>query len=673
MGQRRRSPSRPFCLTYVADRLLQSSITRASQPMVGFKNARSIQDEKLIEAIFHSHSLHTGPQPTSVSMSASSSASQQHVPSPSASVADLPIVYGATATNVIIDARPTTNAMANTVKGAGTENMENYKGGRKVYLGIDNIHVMRSSINLVTEALRESSISGDPVARDLLRKSGWLRHLSAIIDGATLIARTVHVANSHVLIHCSDGWDRTSQLSALSQICLDPYYRTLEGFAVLTEKDWASFGHKFAERSGIVVAGKEMVAFGEPSAKPEDDLEPVGQMGGGAAWVSSFQKQLHFGGGGRSHAYKESSPVFHQYLDCIYQLLRQFPRRFQFNEVYLRTLHRELLAAEYGTFLFDSEEERIRAKAAERTRSVWTLFSSTDPKYLNPLYDPSLDDPAARGHDADQGVLLPDPKDVVFWWELFGASDDDMNRVPKVAVNGLATGEPADDASGAVMVGPVESRDEDPGLQVAVEDAPLVPSAASTDEKMRAILRNASPAASLSSSPQRTSRSPQPGASQPANSLPSYLTAPLPGSSSASASQNQLAYAQPSEQLAQAFQSAKSMGWSTWGKLKKGYEDARRDFVAAGATSSQSQPQAHADPPGPNRWSEPAAANPWATEPTKSSRPPPSSNGLPSRTAPRQGPETLASSASPKLAPAAGAEKLPATDPASDPLGVGLT
>ena len=87
--------------------LEQSSITRSSQPMVGFKNARSIQDEKLIEAIFHSHSLHTGPvavddQPT-----------QQ-------------VVYGATPSNLIIDARPTTNAMANTIKGAG--NMEYYKG-----------------------------------------------------------------------------------------------------------------------------------------------------------------------------------------------------------------------------------------------------------------------------------------------------------------------------------------------------------------------------------------------------------------------------------------------------------------------------------------------------------------------------------------------------------------
>lgn len=52
-----------------------------------------------------------------------------------------------------------------------------------------------------------------------------------------------------VLIHCSDGnksiltavkndiwhvsgWDRTSQLSALAELLLDPYYRTIRGFQV---------------------------------------------------------------------------------------------------------------------------------------------------------------------------------------------------------------------------------------------------------------------------------------------------------------------------------------------------------------------------------------------------------------------------------------------------------
>lgn len=44
------------------------------------------------------------------------------------------------------------------------------------------------------------------------------------------------VRGETVLVHCSDGWDRTSQLTALASLIVDPEYRTVEGFATLIEK-----------------------------------------------------------------------------------------------------------------------------------------------------------------------------------------------------------------------------------------------------------------------------------------------------------------------------------------------------------------------------------------------------------------------------------------------------
>jgi len=52
------------------------------------------------------------------------------------------------------------------------------------------------------------------------------------------LSGSLEIANNlkkgvNVLIHCSDGWDRTAQLSSISGILLDKYYRTIEGFQVL--------------------------------------------------------------------------------------------------------------------------------------------------------------------------------------------------------------------------------------------------------------------------------------------------------------------------------------------------------------------------------------------------------------------------------------------------------
>ena len=74
--------------------------------MVGIKQARSIQDEKLIEAIIATSQLD-----------------------------GIPPRYQDRRKHVIIDARPTTNAMANRAIGAGSENMDNYRYCREAIPG----------------------------------------------------------------------------------------------------------------------------------------------------------------------------------------------------------------------------------------------------------------------------------------------------------------------------------------------------------------------------------------------------------------------------------------------------------------------------------------------------------------------------------------------------------
>ena len=64
------------------------------------------------------------------------------------------------------------------------------------------------------------------------------------------VAEKLRITRASVLIHCSDGWDRTAQICLLTELILDPYYRTLQGFCLLIEKEFCTFGYKFQDRCG---------------------------------------------------------------------------------------------------------------------------------------------------------------------------------------------------------------------------------------------------------------------------------------------------------------------------------------------------------------------------------------------------------------------------------------
>jgi hypothetical protein len=340
--------------------------------------------------------------------------------------------------------------------GLGSEKMDYYPGAEKAYLGIDNIHVMRKSLDTIIEALKESDLVSFPPNRQLLAKSNWIKHIANILDGTALIARTVGIMHSHVLIHCSDGWDRTSQLSALSQILLDPYYRTLEGFIVLVEKDWLSFGHMFRHRSGFLSHEKwftienekiERKHDGQGGSNPFENAlrgarglfnrhnesnESLNQLPetNGTENVTDVAdtaspKPATIGAAEEHRVTKvnELSPVFHQFLDCVYQLHYQHPTRFEFSERFLRRLLYHLYSCQYGTFLFDNEKERIDTRARERTRSVWDYFLCRKQEFMNPKYEPEVDD-AVRGKER---MIFPKKGEARWWAECFGRTDEEMN------------------------------------------------------------------------------------------------------------------------------------------------------------------------------------------------------------------------------------------------------
>ncbi|CAN9512713.1 unnamed protein product [Ophioblennius macclurei] len=240
---------------------------------------------------------------------------------------------------LILDARSYAAAVANRAKGGGCECPEYYPNCEVVFMGMANIHSIRKSF----QSLRFLCTQMPDPANWLsaLESTKWLQHLSLLLKAALLVVNALNRDHRPVLVHCSDGWDRTPQIVALSKLLLDPYYRTIEGFQVLVETEWLDFGHKFADRCG----------HGENS----EDLN-------------------------------ERCPVFLQWLDCVHQLQRQFPCSFEFNEAFLVKLVQHTYACLFGTFLCNSGKEREDRHVQERTCSVWSLLRPANRTLRNMLY-----------------------------------------------------------------------------------------------------------------------------------------------------------------------------------------------------------------------------------------------------------------------------------------------
>ena len=281
----------------------RGTIWRSSQPKTGISGNRNIFDEELINKI---------------------------------------IEIGNSKKLYIYDCRPYLAAMANKLKGAGYENVETYKNAELFFCEIDNIHSARNSLYKIYSLLKSNNYFMNKKFYTNFENSGWPNFIYGIIQASINIASAVKSGCS-VLVHCSDGWDRASQVTAFSQLLIDPFYRTIKGYMILIEKDFLSFGHQFRYRNGYF------------------SKEEVNE--------------------------NQESPILLQYLDATQQLLVQYPMYFEFNMKFLVFIANNIKSGLYGTFMFNNESEREKREAKKNTMSIWTeIFNNID-EYKNIFYE----------------------------------------------------------------------------------------------------------------------------------------------------------------------------------------------------------------------------------------------------------------------------------------------
>lgn len=246
------------------------------------------------------------------------------------------------------------------------------------HIGVEypDTRALKHSFKKLLRACVPSAPHTEPSYLKQIEDSGWLSQLRQIFQLSGCVLDLLELQGASVLVALEDGWDATAQICSLAQLCLEPYYRTIEGFRVLVEKEWLAMGHKFQQRS---------------------NLGPAPQQG--------------------------FTPVFLMFLDAVHQLQKQFPLAFEFNGYYTRFVAYHTVSCRFRTFLHDSEATREPADKRDACRmGVETGAGSEDeayggaaapasgqhvfdyierlhqktPVFYNFLYTPDLDNPVLR-------------------------------------------------------------------------------------------------------------------------------------------------------------------------------------------------------------------------------------------------------------------------------------
>lgn len=188
------------------------------------------------------------------------------------------------------------------------------------------------------------------------------------------------------------------QVVSLVQLLSDPYYRTMEGFRLLVEKEWLSFGHRFSHRGAQTLASQSS-GFAPIFLQFLDCVHQVRAPCGLLAllpkhWCCAgpctgampkhWCQSVAWAAAASLGVCWEPSPRSSS------QIHLQFPMEFEFSQYYLKFLSYHYISNRFRTFLLDSDYERIELGegsvrgARGGQRSAWPQITPSCPPLRRP-------------------------------------------------------------------------------------------------------------------------------------------------------------------------------------------------------------------------------------------------------------------------------------------------
>ena len=166
---------------------------------------------------------------------------------------------------------------------------------------------------------------------------------------------------------------------------IDPYYREIKGILSLISKDYIHFGYKYKTRLGTYKHMYEQDSIYTSTSYNIIDIEYENKK------------------------YKESSPIFIQYIDIIYQLYKQNILKFEFNEYFLVFILTYVSSGYLGEFLLDGpsdihictnkthkgihnnssiHDSSNTGNNSNSSMSIYDIVERNKEKFINPYYIP---------------------------------------------------------------------------------------------------------------------------------------------------------------------------------------------------------------------------------------------------------------------------------------------